>query len=69
VRAAKARAALEGRDFVLPDDVDALAVAVLAHRLLPTSRAMGHNHERAAVLAYVVTRVVDATPVPTGQSK
>jgi MoxR-like ATPase len=69
VRAAKARAALEGRDFVLPDDVDALAVAVLAHRLLPTSRAMGQHHERAAVLADVVTRVVDATPVPTGQSK
>jgi MoxR-like ATPase len=33
-RAAKARAALEGRDHVLPDDVQALAAPVLAHRLL-----------------------------------
>jgi MoxR-like ATPase len=32
-RAAKAMAALEGRDHVLPDDVQALAPAVLAHRL------------------------------------
>ena len=40
-RAAKALAALEGRDHVLPDDVQALAPAVLAHRLLlgPGGRA------------------------------
>ncbi len=69
VRAAKARAALDGRDFVLPDDVDALAAPVLAHRLLPTSRAMGQHHERAAVLAEVVSRIVAATPVPVGQPK
>jgi MoxR-like ATPase len=34
VKAAKARAALEGRDHVLPDDVQGLVAAVLAHRLL-----------------------------------
>jgi MoxR-like ATPase len=34
VKAAKARAALEGRDHALPDDVQALVAAVLAHRLL-----------------------------------
>jgi MoxR-like ATPase len=34
LRASMARAALEGRDHVLPDDVQELAVAVLAHRLL-----------------------------------
>lgn len=33
VRAVKARAALQGRDYVLPDDVKALAVPVFAHRL------------------------------------
>ena len=32
--AARARAALEGRDYVLPDDVKALAIAVLRHRLV-----------------------------------
>jgi MoxR-like ATPase len=34
VKAAKARAALEGRDHALPDDVQALVPAVLAHRLM-----------------------------------
>jgi MoxR-like ATPase len=64
VRAAKARAALEGRDFVLPDDIDVLAVAVLGHRLLPTSRAMGQHHESAPLIAEIVQRIVAATPVP-----
>ena len=39
VRAAKAGAAMDGRDFVVPDDVQAMAVPVLAHRLLPTVEA------------------------------
>jgi MoxR-like ATPase len=34
LRAAKARAFLQGRDFVLPDDLKALAVPVLAHRIV-----------------------------------
>ena len=37
--AARARAALDGRGFVLPDDVQALAVPVLAHRLQPAAAA------------------------------
>ena len=37
--AARAHAALGGRDYVLPDDVKALAVAVLRHRLLPSPAA------------------------------
>ncbi|MGN6253108.1 MAG: AAA family ATPase [Marmoricola sp.] len=39
VRAAKARAAIEGRDYVLPDDLAALAPVVLPHRLLLTADA------------------------------
>ncbi|MFF1572423.1 AAA family ATPase [Leifsonia sp. NPDC058292] len=66
VRAAKARAALDGRDFVLPDDIDVLAVPVLGHRLLPTSRALGHHHESAPVIADIVRRIVASTPVPVG---
>nr|CAA9274250.1 FIG022979: MoxR-like ATPases [uncultured Armatimonadetes bacterium] len=38
-RTAQARARLEGRDFVLPEDVRALAVPVLAHRLLLDTKA------------------------------
>jgi MoxR-like ATPase len=51
---------------VLPDDIDALAVAVLGHRLLPTSRALGHHHESAPVIEEIVLRIVGATPVPVG---
>ena len=47
-RAAKALAALEGRDHALPDDVQALAPAVLTHRLLLAPEAAGD--ERAAVV-------------------
>ena len=39
LRAAKAPRGAHGRDYVLPDDVQALAVPVLAHRLLPTAEA------------------------------
>jgi MoxR-like ATPase len=39
IRAARAAAALDDRDYVLPDDVQGLAVAVLAHRLLPTAES------------------------------
>jgi MoxR-like ATPase len=47
LHAAKARALLKGRDFVLPDDVKALAPAVLAHRLLltPESELEGAQQE------------------------
>ncbi|MBH0008902.1 MoxR family ATPase [Salinibacterium sp. SWN1162] len=65
VRAAKARAAIDGRDFVLPDDIDALAVTVLAHRMIPAR----HSSQASTVLtghsiADVVERIVAETPVP-----
>jgi MoxR-like ATPase len=67
IRAAKAQAALHGREYVLPDDIDSLAVAVLGHRLLPTSRALGHHHQDSRpLLEEVVARIVAATPVPVG---
>ena len=67
IRAAKAHAAMHGRDFVLPDDVDALAVPVLAHRLVPTSRAVGaHDRDGGPLIDAIVRRVVSETPVPVG---
>ncbi|QNO38180.1 MoxR family ATPase [Protaetiibacter sp. SSC-01] len=63
VRAAKARAALDGRDFVLPDDIDALAVSVLAHRLMPAKSTGGYGREG---LAEIAARIVKSTPVPLG---
>ncbi|MET0724977.1 MAG: MoxR family ATPase [Leifsonia sp.] len=70
IRAAKAHAALQGRDFVLPDDIDDLAVAVLGHRLVPTSRALGHHHQdSSALIEEIVLRIVSETPVPLGNQK
>ena len=53
--AAKALAALDGRDHALPDDVQALAPSVLAHRLLLAPGAGGE--ERAAVVRDALERV------------
>jgi MoxR-like ATPase len=44
-RAAKAMAALDGRDYALPDDVQALAPSVLAHRLLLTPGVSDEQRE------------------------
>ncbi|MGK5641512.1 AAA family ATPase [Streptomyces sp. URMC 126] len=60
LRAAKATAALAGRDYALPDDVRAQAVAVLAHRLLPTAQAQ--LNRRTA--EQIVLDVLRLTPVP-----
>ncbi|MES4905169.1 MULTISPECIES: MoxR family ATPase [unclassified Streptomyces] len=61
LRAAKAAAALAGRDFALPDDVQSLAVAVLAHRLLPTAQAQLNRRTSEQVVADILQR----TPVPS----
>jgi MoxR-like ATPase len=53
--AARARAALAGRDHVLPDDVQALAAAVLTHRVEPARAAAPDAQER--IVAEVVARV------------
>jgi MoxR-like ATPase len=57
LRAARAQAALAGRDYVLPDDVQDLAGPVLAHRLLPTAEAQVSRRTPEAVVADLVTRV------------
>ncbi len=67
VRAAKARAALDGREFVLPDDVDALAVPVLGHRLIAAARIAGTGSAfQSNSIADIIHRIIAATPVPLG---
>ena len=58
--AARARAALEGRGYVIPDDVKALAVPVLRHRLTlsPAAEIEGRDIEA------LVAELVDATEAP-----
>jgi MoxR-like ATPase len=58
--AAQAAAALAGRDFVIPDDVQGLIAPVLAHRLLLARDAVIDGRSAEDVLAEVVTHV----PVP-----
>ncbi|MEU0932111.1 MULTISPECIES: AAA family ATPase [unclassified Embleya] len=60
VRASRAAAALDNRDYVLPDDLQALAVAVLAHRLLPTADAQMARRTPEQIVADIVRQV----PVP-----
>jgi len=57
LRASRARAALDGRDFVIPDDVQALALPVLAHRLLPSAEALVARQLPEEVLAAIVGQV------------
>jgi len=57
LRASRAYAALDGRDFVIPDDVQRLAGPVLAHRLLPTAEAIVGQEMPEQVLAAIVSRL------------
>lgn len=60
-RMAQAHAAVLGRDFVLPDDVRALAVPTLAHRIALDTRA---RTESGGGQAGVIQDALDAIPVP-----
>ena len=65
VRAAKVRAALDGRGFVIPDDITALLTPVCAHRLLPTRAAGGARTTSAAdAIATILERIAVSVRVP-----
>ena len=60
-RAAQVTAALEGRDYVLPEDVRKVAVPVLAHRISTGSAA------RSGDAREYMKKLVDGVPVPLEQ--
>jgi len=64
-RCAQARAAARARDFVLPDDVKALAPAVLAHRLLLNGRQTAEPEAARRVVESILREV----PVPLGATE
>ena len=61
-KAAQARAALHGRDYVIPDDVKALAPATLAHRLIVSPAARIRNVDTRQIIG----EILDTVPVPGG---
>nr|WP_234327272.1 MoxR family ATPase [Streptomyces sp. NRRL WC-3742] len=63
VRAARAAAALDGRDYVIPDDIQRLAVPVLAHRLMPTAETQLNRRTTEQIVAEIVARL----PLPRPQ--
>jgi len=60
LRASQARAALAGRDYVVPDDVKALAASILAHRIIISPSARIRSVEGETLIADLLERV----PVP-----
>ena len=60
-RAAQALALIEGREYVVPDDIKRLTLAVLAHRLLPR---MARNDSSANATEEIVRDIVAQTPIP-----
>lgn len=64
MRGAQAHAAMVGHDFVQPEDIKAVAPAILAHRVLPKAEL----RVRGASTEQVITRVLDnvGAPVPVG---
>ncbi|MFB7663496.1 AAA family ATPase [Kitasatospora sp. NPDC056138] len=65
VRAARAAAALDGREYVLPDDIQSLAVPVLAHRLLPTAETQLGRRTVEQIVLDLVARL----PIPRPQGR
>ena len=59
-RAAQAWAAMQGREFVVPDDLKMLAVPILAHRLIASLEARLRGRDAAAI----VESILDTLPVP-----
>jgi MoxR-like ATPase len=64
--AAQARAAVMGRDYVIPDDIKALAEAILAHRLILNPAARIRSSDTRSVIAEILrnTPVPGTLPVP-----
>ncbi|MER3474135.1 MAG: AAA family ATPase [Armatimonadota bacterium] len=67
MHAAQAYAVLQGRDYVLPDDVKAVAEAVLSHRLILKPEARVRGIDSAQVVAEVLQQVV--VPIGVGGVK
>jgi len=64
-KTSQARAAILGRDYVIPDDLKALAMVTLAHRLIISPSARIKNVDPRAV----IQEILDSTPVPGARAR
>jgi len=64
LRASRAMAAADERDYVIPDDVKALAVPSLAHRIIVTADAVMSGRSPQVILQEILSEV----PVPVAES-
>ena len=60
-RAAQASALMEGRDYVVPDDIKQLAVPTLAHRVISRGHLQAGNRE---ILETLIGDLLEAIPIP-----
>jgi MoxR-like ATPase len=65
LHAAQAYSAVQGRSFVLPDDVKRLAPSVLAHRVILTPEARARGIKDTTVISDLINRI----PIPVGVGK
>lgn len=69
LRAAKSLAAMDGRDHVLPDDVQQLTVPVLAHRLLPSTESRLSGRTTSDIVSEIVDRIPLPSPAVAGRGR
>jgi MoxR-like ATPase len=62
-RTGQARAAIQGRSYVLPDDIKTLAPAVMVHRIIRSGRSRLRGRDNAAIIA----ELLESIPAPVEQ--
>ena len=63
-RAAQAAALIEGRGYAIPDDLQAVMVPALSHRLIPSGAHASAPAERRKMAEQVIKEILDKIPVP-----
>lgn len=66
MRASQAKAAVQGRDYVLPDDVKAVFLDVAAHRIICHGYQMGQTD---AAAREILSQILEQTPAPVEQTE
>ena len=61
--ASRARAAAAGRSYCTPDDVKAMALSVLSHRIMPSSGVRGSDNDSAKIAEEIMREILGSVPV------